>query len=290
VTAGAVIPDTGTPGRGSASQTGARPAGRRVSWRPRWLIGLIVPVVLVAAWQLAKSVGALPYANLPSPLQIWDSAVTLTGNGQIPGDFGHTLAACLLGWVIGSAIGAAAGVALGLSRLVWSYSMASVEVLRSIPAISFIPIAVIIFLQSLKMEIVIAAWVSIWPVAVSTMAGVGGVTSAHRDLAASLRMSWAARVTKLALPTALPKMLVALRLGLAGALVLAIVAEIVGNPHGVGYALVNAQQQAQPAEMFAYVLLTGVVGVVLNALLTLAYRRLAPGFHLAESRRTTSGR
>lgn len=288
MTAGAVTPDTGTPG--NASRTAARARGGRASWRPRWLAGLIIPVVLVAAWQLAKSAGALPYANVPSPLQIWDSAVTLTGNGQLPRDFGHTLAACLLGWVIGSAIGAAAGTALGLSRAVWSYSMASVEVLRSIPAISFIPIAVIIFLQSLKMEIVIAAWVSIWPVAVSTMAGVAGVTSAHRDLAASLRMSWTARVTKLALPTALPKMLVALRLGLSGALVLAIVAEIVGNPHGVGYALVNAQQQAQPAEMFAYVLLTGVVGVVLNALLTLAYRRLAPGFHLAESRRTTSGR
>ncbi len=284
MTAGALTPDTGTASRPAAP----RPA-RRVTWRPRWLVGLIIPVALVAAWQIAKSAGALPYDNVPSPLQIWDSAVSLTSSGQLPGDFGHTLAACLAGWAIGSAIGAAAGIALGLSRLVWSYSMASVEVLRSIPAIAFIPIAVIIFLQSLKMEIVISAWVSIWPVAVSTMAGVAGVTSAHSDLAASLRLSWTAQVTKLALPTALPKMLVALRLGLSGALVLAIVAEIVGNPHGVGYALVNAQQQSQPAEMFAYVLLTGAVGLVLNAALTLAYRGLAPGFHLAENR-TRHGR
>ena len=126
MTAGAV-----TPGTEATSRPVARRQGRP-GWRPRWPIGLIIPVVLVAAWQLAKSAGALPYANLPSPLQIWDSAVSLTGNGQIPGDFGHTLAACLLGWVIGSAIGTAVGVALGLSRLVWSYSMASVEVLRSI--------------------------------------------------------------------------------------------------------------------------------------------------------------
>ena len=276
---------TVTPGTRAAGRPGRRPAARL-----GWLAGLIIPVVLVAAWQLAKSLGALPYDNVPSPLQIWDSAVSLTRSGQLPGDFGHTLAACLLGWVIGSAVGAVAGIALGLSRVVWSYSMASVEVLRSIPAIAFIPIAVIVFLQSLTMEVAIAAWVSIWPVAVSTMTGVAGVTSAHRDLAASLRMSWTARVTKLVLPTALPKMLVALRLGLSGALVLAIVAEIVGNPHGVGYALVNAQQQAQPAEMFAYVLLTGAVGVALNALLSLAYRRLAPGFHLAETARRGHGR
>jgi NitT/TauT family transport system permease protein len=260
-----------------------------MTWRWSRLTGLIIPVALVAAWQLAKSAGALPYVNVPSPLQIADSAVSLTGTGQIPGDFGHTLAACLAGWAVGAAIGVIAGVALGLSRSVWAYSMASVDVLRAIPAIAFVPIAVIIFEQSLQMEIVIAAWVSIWPVAVAALSGVAGVSAEHRELAASLRMSRRARVTKLALPTALPKIAVSLRLALAGALVLAIVAEIVGNPHGVGYALVNAQQQAQPAEMFAYVLLTGAVGVVLNALLVLAYRRLAPGFHLADSRRTRNG-
>ncbi|MGH3277191.1 MAG: ABC transporter permease [Streptosporangiaceae bacterium] len=267
----------------------ARPGRRPGLGSLNWLAGLVIPAALIAAWQVAKSAGALPYANVPSPLQIWDAAVSLTRNGQLQGNFGHTIAVCLIGWAVGSAIGAAAGVTLGLSHRVWSYSMASVDVLRSIPAISFIPVAVIIFLQTTTMEISIAAWVSIWPVAVSTMTGVAGVSAEHRELAASLRMNWRARVAKLALPTALPKILVALRLALSGALALAIVAEIVGNPHGIGYALVNAQQQAQPAEMFAYVLLTGVAGLVLNGLLSLAYRRLAPGFHLAESRRTGNG-
>ena len=278
----------------AAAGPARRPAGparrpARAAFRWDGLIGLIVPVVLVAGWQLAKSAGALPYVNLPAPLQIWDSAVSLTGNGQLPGNFGHTLTACLVGWAVGAAIGAVAGVALGLSRAVWTYSMASVDVLRAIPAIAFVPIAVIIFEQTLQMEIVIAAWVSIWPVAVSTMSGVAGVSAEHRELATSLRMNWQTRVAKLALPTALPKIVVSLRLALSGALVLAIVAEIVGNPHGVGYALVNAQQQVQPAAMFAYILLTGVVGVVLNSLLTLAYRRLAPGFYLSESRRKRDG-
>jgi NitT/TauT family transport system permease protein len=259
------------------------------AWRRSRLVGLIIPVALVLAWQLAKSAGALPYTNVPSPAGIWDAAVSLARTGQLLGNFGHTIAVCLIGWAAGSAVGAAVGVALGLSRRVWSYSMASVDVLRSVPAIAFIPVAVIIFLQTTTMEISIAAWVSVWPVAVSTMTGVAGVSAEHRDLASSLRLSWPARVTKLALPTAMPKILVALRLALSGALVLAIVAEMVGNPHGVGYALVNAQQQAQPAQMFAYILLTGVVGLVLNAVLSLGYRRLAPGFHLAESRSTRHG-
>ncbi len=247
-----------------------------------WAVGLIVPAAIVIAWQLAKSLGALPYQNVPSPLDIWNTGVHLAVTGDLQGNLFHTLVACLSGWAIGSAIGVALGVALGLSTLTWTYSMASVDVLRAIPAISFIPIAVIIFTQTLQMEIVIAGWVAIWPVVVSTMSGVQGVSAMHNDLAASLRMPWTAKVTKLALPTAAPKILVALRLGLAGAFALAIVAEIVGNPAGIGYALVNAQQQQQPSAMFAYILLTGAAGLVLNALITLVFRLLAPGQHLSQ--------
>lgn len=241
------------------------------------LIGLIVPVVIIAAWQLAKSLGALSYQNIPSPWQIAKAYGTLISDGELTSNLGHTLLACLGGWAIGSAIGVVLGVGLGISRVAWIYSMASVEVLRAIPAIAFIPIAVIIFTQTLRMEISIATWVAIWPVVVSTMNGVASVTPEHHDVARSLQLGWLERVTKLALPTAMPQLLVALRLSLSGALVLAIVAEIVGNPAGVGYALVSAQQSLRPDEMFAYVLLTGIVGLVLNGLLSLIYRSAAPG-------------
>lgn len=103
-------------------------------------------------------------------------------------------------------------------------------------------------------------------------------------------MSQMERIRKLALPTAAPKILVALRLSLSGAFALAIVAEIVGDPAGVGYALVNAQQQVRPDIMFAYIALIGAAGLVLNALITLAFRRLAPGFHLAQTSGGSDGR
>jgi NitT/TauT family transport system permease protein len=269
-------------------QTTASPAiaqrkpRKRSGPRVDWLIGLIVPVAIIVAWQLAKSLGALPYQNIPAPLDIWNAGVHLAITGDLQGNLLHTLVACLSGWALGSAIGVVLGIALGLSKATWTYSMASVEVLRAIPAIAFVPIAVIIFTQTLQMEIVIAGWVAIWPVAVSTMSGVRGVSEIHDDLAASMRMSRRSRITKLALPTAAPKIIVSIRLSLAGAFALAIVAEIVGNPAGVGYALVNAQQQQQPAAMFAYILLTGAAGLILNALITLAFRLLAPGQHLSQ--------
>lgn len=238
----------------------------RLSWRR--LSGVLPPVLIIAVWQLVKSAGALPYQNLPAPSEIWTATMGLLSSGELAGNVGHTLLACLGGWLLGSAVGLAIGLALGLSPRAWAWSMASVDVLRAIPAISFVPIAVIIFTQSLRMEIVIAAWVSIWPVAIAAIDGVRGVSAIHHDLARSLRMSPVRRVLAFALPTATPKIIVALRLSLAGALVLAIVAEIVGTPHGIGYALVQEQQAVRPAEMFSYILVTGLLGVALNYLLT----------------------
>lgn len=243
----------------------------------RRALGFVVPVVLIAVWQILKSVGALPYDNVPAPSDIGAALVDLAASGQLGQDIGHTLAACLGGWAAGSVAGLLLGLLLGLSRQAWTYAMASVEVLRAIPAISFVPIAVILLAQTLQMEILIAGWIAIWPVAISTIDGVRGVSSLHQDLARSLRLSRLQRITKFALPTAWAKIVVALRLSLSGALVLAIVAEIVGDPAGIGYSLVQQQQSLQPAAMFAYILITGVLGLVLNFALTVTLGRLVPG-------------
>ncbi len=69
------------------------------------------------------------------------------------------------------------------------------------------------------------------------------------------------------LPSALPSIVVGLRLALSLSLVLAVVAELIGNPSGLGNALVRAQQALQPEQMFAYVLTIGLAGVALNAAL-----------------------
>ena len=93
-----------------------------------------------------------------------------------------------------------------------------------------------------------------------------------------LRLSRTATVRKIVLPAALPSVVVGLRLALSLCLVLAIVAEIVGNPEGVGNGLISARQALQPALMFVYVLVAGLLGVALNALF-----RTAVGFLLPSS-------
>jgi len=234
------------------------------------LLGALPPVALIVVWQVAKSTGVLPYDSVPSPLEVGAALGGLLVSPIFWDAVTHTLVAVLCGWAIGSAVGLLLGVGLGVSRGVRRWSMTSVQVLRAIPAIAFVSLAVIVFSQTLQMEIVIAAWVAVWPVAVSTMQGIIGVSPMHRELARSLRLGPTARVMKIDLPSAAPTVLVALRLSLGGALALAIVAEMIGNPAGIGYQLIQMQLGLRPDAMFGYVIVIGFIGLALNALIQAA--------------------
>jgi sulfonate transport system permease protein len=99
------------------------------------------------------------------------------------------------------------------------------------------------------------------------MGGMTGVHARLADVSRTLQLSRAAMLCKVMLPAALPAVLVGARLSLTLALVLAVLAEMVGNPTGLGYAVVTQQQALRPDLMFAYVAVIGLLGLALNALL-----------------------
>ena len=182
----------------------------------------------------------------------------------------------LIGWLLASALGIGLGLLLGLSQTAWRWSMASIEVMRAIPPVSLVPVALLVFGFSIRMELMIILFVSAWPVLVNTIDGVRGVRAELVDVARMLRMSRVRRITKIMLPAAVPSIIVGLRLALSLSLVLAVVAEMIGNPNGLGNALVSAQQALQPEQMFAYVFVIGLLGVGLNAALGYVSSRLVP--------------
>ena len=162
-------------------------------------------------------------------------------------------------------IGVPLGLALGFSSLARRYLLASIEVLRPLPGIAFAPVALLLFGFSLKTELVVTILPSVWPILINTMGGVANVHARLIDVGRTLRLGRAEIVRRLLLPAALPSILVGARVSLGLALVLSIVAEMVGNPEGLGYGIVREQQALNPAAMFAYIVLVGVIGLALNA-------------------------
>lgn len=229
------------------------------------LPGIAFLVVVAVLWQIAMSMHLVNLRYLPTPLHIISATSGLAQSGALARNFGHTLYVSLLGWSAATALGIAVGLVLGLSVTTWRFSMASIEFLRALPAIAFVPVAILLLGFSVKMELVVIVYVSVWPILIGTIHGAREVTALHRDVAKMMHMSWLAKVTRLVLPTTAPFIFVGMQISLSLALALALVAEMVGNPTGVGQALIVAQNTFHPAQMFAYVILIGIVGVILNA-------------------------
>lgn len=240
------------------------------------ILGLATMAALVGMWELSVQSGAVAFDFLPAPSGIAQALGSLISSGDLFAPAVHTLRSALVGWAIAGVVGIALGVWLGLSDTAWRYSMASVEIIRAIPPISLVPVSLLVFGFSLRMELVVIVYAGAWTVLVNTIDGVRNLRQELHDVGRMLRMSKLTTVRKLILPAAVPSIVVGLRLAMSLSLVLAVVAEMIGNPAGLGNAVVRAQQALQPEQMFGYVVTIGVLGVLLNAGLRYVSARAFP--------------
>jgi sulfonate transport system permease protein len=239
--------------------------------------GWLVIVTLVAGFQLLVDAGLLDYEYLPSPSETASAFGNLLEQGGLGTIVLETLSVTLIAAAIAIAIGVTLGAAIGLVAPVRAYSLASIDVLRTIPVVALMPVALLIWGPSLTTEVVVATYAAVWPILINTSGGVVAVHQRLRDVAAMLEFSRRRTLRTIVIPAAMPSILVGARLAIINALVIAIVAEMLVDPRGLGWALVQAQQGLQPAQMWAYVVLIGLIGLALNAALVRAVRLALPG-------------
>jgi NitT/TauT family transport system permease protein len=238
--------------------------------------GLAVILGAIGVWELyARTLGA-DLDSTATTHEIARALKDLAFGGPLLGQLGHTLVATLTAWVIASAIGLGIGLAVGLFKPVWKFSMASIDLLRAIPSVCFVPIAILYFGFSSKMEMSIAIYVATWPVLLMTLGGILAVPASSMDIATTMRLGRWATVRKIVLPSALSSVMVGLRLGLTLSVALVVVAEMLGNPNGLGFGIVFAEQSFHPDEVFAYLLVIGILGWALNAVFVGVVNRLVP--------------
>jgi sulfonate transport system permease protein len=185
--------------------------------------------------------------------------------GLLLHDLLHTLVSIAIGWTIAMIVGVSIGLLLGFSALARRYLLASIEVLRPMPGIAFAPLGLLLFGFSLQTELVVTVLPTVWPVMINTMGGIANVQPRLTDVGRTFRLSSHEIVCYLLLPAAMPSIVVGARISLGLALVMSIVAEIVGNPEGLGYGILREQQALHPEFMFAYIAVVGALGVILNA-------------------------
>lgn len=235
--------------------------------------GVWLPLLLLAAAQLALGRADGQSTSLASPLEVGRALVALLADGSLLLATAQTLTATLGGLALGGTVGLCAGIVLGLVRAADRLMDFTLEILRPVPPVALIPLVLMIFGTGYRLEIVIAAFGAVWPVLVITRSAIANVEPRLMEVATLLRLRPADRLRKIVVPAIAPQLFVAFRLAAAISLVLSVTVEITLNPLGLGSGIMLAGSALNPAQMLAYLVWIGLVGFGMNGLLLAVQKR-----------------
>jgi ABC-type nitrate/sulfonate/bicarbonate transport system permease component len=241
----------------------------------RLLKGLVGIGVAMGVWELVRATGALPRDYIPGVGSILSTTARELGGELLP-----AAADTLKAWAVGLAITVPVGVVLGLLVGLWRWMDAAlrvvVEFMRPVPSVALIPIAVLVFGISLRMQLLLIVYACIWPVFFNVRYAVRGVDPLYLDTGRVAGLSRPALIGRVVLPSVLPAAFTGVRIASSIALILAVSAELITGAPGLGKLIVEAQGATKIPLSYAGVLVTGILGFLLNVVFTTLDRRLLP--------------
>jgi NitT/TauT family transport system permease protein len=232
----------------------------------RWR-GVVVPALLLIAAEVTFRAAVSSSDSLASPSRVSAALLSALGDGSLLLETAKTLGAMLAGLILGALGGLAAGVTLGLSGVLRRAAFLTVEMLRPIPSVALLPLSLLIFGFGYRMEIAVIAFATFWPALILTQSAVAQIEPRLIEVARLQGLTRLQTAWKMVLPAAAPRLMTALRLAAAVALVVAVTAEIASNPQGLGHDLKIAQETLQPDRMLAVLFWVGLIGWGKNAAL-----------------------
>jgi ABC-type nitrate/sulfonate/bicarbonate transport system permease component len=258
-------PAAGSPATGSPDPSA--PAARAGRGSPRFgnvLLGLAGLTGVVLIVQFLPATGLVSADHLPPATDIGRALIGELGEGEFWAALGDTLTAWAIGLAIAVGAGVVAGVLIGSVPLLRALTSSTIEFLRPIPSVALIPIAVLLFGTRIESSLMLVVYAAFWQVLIQVLHGVHDIDPVADQTARSYRLSAWGRVRYLIWPTALPYVMTGVRLAAAVALVLAITAELIIGAPGLGQRIGVAQSSSATALMYALVVVTGILGVVIN--------------------------
>jgi sulfonate transport system permease protein len=242
------------------------PEPRGAGWAWRALRATAFPLLLLGLFESAtRRAAALGSEVLAPPSAALHALAQAALDGSLWPATGFTLGAAALGLLLGAGLGTLAGIGLGLSARASRSTFLSIELLRPLPSVALLPLAMLLFGFGTGLELSLVAFGTFWPQLLLIQAAVRRVDPQLLELGRLLGLSLPQRIRKIVLPAIAPRVFTALRLGMGSALVIAVTVELAGNPHGMGYAMLLAQQSLAPAMMIGWLAWIGLIGVLLNA-------------------------
>ena len=252
-------------GRGRA----ARPAAD--AWL-RLAGGALLPAAILLAWQLASASGAFTPSQLPSPAMVVGGVGDLAGRGLLGESIGISVQRVFAGFAMGAALGIGLGAVVGLSPL-WSVLLGpTLGAVRSVPSLAWVPLLLLWFGIFEPPKLILITIGAFFPVFTTVSGGLRHVDRQLVEAGRAFGYSGPRLLAAIQLPGVLPAVVSGLRLGLAQAWLFLVAAELIAASKGLGFILIDSQNNGRTDRMFVAIILLAVLGKLTDALVGLFER------------------
>jgi sulfonate transport system permease protein len=223
-------------------------------------IGLLLPVGAAVLWEMAVRLGLSNGRLVPPPSIIFHTFVELARTGELQRHVLVTTGRVVAGFGIGVVAGTLLGAVAGYSALTRRLLDPTLQALRAIPSIAWVPLFVLWFGIFEGSKITLIAAGVFFPVYLGVMGAILSVDRKLVEVGRVFRLSGAAMVWRILLPAVLPPYVIALRSGLGLGWMFVVAAELLGASEGLGYLLIDGQQLGKPAEIVAAIVAFAIIG------------------------------
>jgi sulfonate transport system permease protein len=232
-------------------------------------LGLILPVALAVGWEIAVREGFSNGRLVPPPSVIFRTFADLAATGELQRHALATLLRVAAGFGFGVVAGTIAGALTGYSALSHRLLDPTLQALRAIPSIAWVPLFILWFGIFEASKVILIAVGVFFPIYLGVMGAVISVDRKIVEVGRVFRLSGAAMVRRILLPAVLPAYVIALRSGLGLGWMFVVAAEFMGASQGLGFLLIDGQQLGKPAQIVAAIVAFAIIGKVTDWLIVL---------------------
>ena len=239
----------------------------RPSMNSYWLTAGVL-LISVLLWQAISMAGVFPAFALPSPVAVWQSFVEIVRNGYggqtLIGDILISCFRIIIGFVGAVAIGVPIGLLMSRNKIVFDIIDPLLQFVRPVPPLAYIPLLVVWFgIGELPKAILILVG-TIPVIIIGTMSGVKSTPPLRIAVARTLGATNAQIFRKIVLPSALPEIFTAMRVGIGVAWTCLVAAELIAASSGLGWLVQFAGQALQVAVVIVGIVIIGVIGYAME--------------------------
>jgi sulfonate transport system permease protein len=248
------------------------------AWRGIGRIGwtVIFPVVVLSIWVAGTSWGWLPQQILPKPAEVSGTLLDMLRSGELKTHTAISLLRVIYGFAVGATLGFAFGAAMGLSRTVDDYVRPLFTAIAQVPALAWIPLAMLLLGIGETLKIVVIAKAAFVPAVMNTSAGIRNVSPQFLEVGETLQFSTWQTLRLVVLPASIASVFTGLRYGLTHSWIALVSVELVASSEGLGYLLVWGRQMFWLDTVLVSMLVIGIVGFLCDKVLALVERYLQP--------------